>query len=142
MAAKKSKRTSKKSTTTKKPKTTKGERKTLTVEDRLNKKDQRGETIFRVFACDENLRVALREKRGDEFTVAQTIRMALEEQLQFLVESLHQNGLAREGETRPVRWPLSENLLSALRLASAITAVSMQDLLLASLRLHCRKGGE
>ena len=106
---------------------------------RRNPKTQ--EVRFRVYHLPEELREAMhgqREKRGQ--TVQEFIRMAVEDELSRLVETLGSLGIEPlGGDARPAKLPLDDRLLGELLLASEAAGVPQSQLLLSCLRVSASR---
>ena len=147
MAAKKSKRTSKKSTTPKEPKTTKAERKTPRKKVTKRKKDDKSSS-FRVYEISSLLKDAV-DQRPPGQTIRSLIREAVLDEITGvarIVSELHSLGLGHE--TGPeglskVRYEIDNDILARLRLSAATSKCSACHLMLASMQnFLIRKGGE
>jgi hypothetical protein len=95
------------------------------------------EVRYRVYYLPVELRKAMRgrrEKRGQ--TVQEFIRLAVDDELSRLVETLGALGLEPLGDdARAAKLPLDDRLLGELKVASGATGVPQSQLLLSCLRL-------
>ncbi len=97
---------------------------------------------YRVYRIDESVRKAVAAKRKSANVPTKAVLdAAVTDALPKIVKALNAVGLSMaKGKTRPVRWPVDEELLGALKVASAQTGIPACRLLVATLLL-CKKGG-
>ena len=145
MAAKKSKRISKKSTTTKKPKTTKAETTTPRKKTIVTVKDGTSSS-FRVYEISSLLKEAVSQRPAGQ-TIRSLIREAVLDEktgVAHIVSELHSLGLGHETgpeNTSKVRYEIDNDILAKLRLGAATSKCSACHLLLAALQCHLSKKG-
>jgi hypothetical protein len=104
---------------------------------RHRKNERTQETIYRVYRVSDQLRSAIKTRRTKfNATTTQVLSEAIDVALPKVVASLKQLGFGFEGtKKRPIRFPLSDNILSALAQASKQTGVHQTQLLTAALHL-------
>ena len=97
---------------------------------------------YRVYRIDESLRSAVTRKRTAENVTTKTILdTAVTACLPKLVKTITSVMKPQGKATRPCRWPVDEELLGALRVASKVTGVPASRLLLASVAMLTQKKG-
>jgi hypothetical protein len=95
------------------------------------------ETIYRVYRLPEDLRAKLKARRIKfHATTAQVLQNAIDEALPRLVSELKALGFGFDGvKKRPARLPMSDGMLSSLKIASKQVGIDASKLLQAALQL-------
>ena len=97
---------------------------------------------YRVYRPTEQLRKALVAKReACNVRTVDVLNGAVSESLPLVVQGIRDLGLwSGRSKKRPARWPVDDELLGALRVASRQTGVPASKLLMASLTLFTKGG--
>ena len=104
--------------------------------------DEAGDLRYRVWKIDQGLKEAVTEKRNQQnTTIRDFVRDSVQQELPALVEALGELGIAigDASSIGPVRWPMEEATMSALRQASTWTGLDQSQLIVACLRLATRR---
>jgi hypothetical protein len=97
---------------------------------------------YRVYRISEGLRKAVIAKREAENCPTKAVLdAAVTSCLPKIVKALTTISLGPQSKARPVRWPVDDELLGALRVAAKQTGVPASRLLLASLAMLTAKKG-
>ena len=110
----------------------------------LTPASQDSQITYRVWKLDAAVKEAVAEKRLSRKptqTVREFIAEAVETEISELVSQLAELGIAIEdsASTAPVRYPMSESALKALRHASHWSGLDQSQLFVACLRLATRR---
>jgi len=108
----------------------------------LTAEGQDSAVVYRVWKLDAALKEAITESRRDrEQTLRDFVSGAVASELPDLVLRLSELGVAVEDATSiaPVRYPMTESTLKALRYASQASGLDQSQLVVACLRLATRR---
>ena len=95
---------------------------------------------YRVYRISENLRKAVTTKRESQNVPTKAVLdAAVTACLPKVVKALQSISLGPQSKARPVRWPVDDELLGALRVASKQTGIPANRLLLASIAMLTQK---
>jgi hypothetical protein len=97
---------------------------------------------YRVYYPNESLRKSIRAKKElNGVNVKAVLDGAVSDSLPRIVAALQAVGFRMaKGKRRAARWPVDDELLGALRVASKQTGIPANKLLTVSLALFCQKG--
>lgn len=104
--------------------------------------NQDSQITYRVWKLDAGLKEAIAEKRQTrKQTLREFVAEAVATELSGLVEQLTELGIAIEdsASVAPVRYPMAESTLKALRHASHWSGLDQSQLFVACLRLATRR---
>ena len=109
---------------------------------KLTPTNQDSSVVYRVWKIDARLKEAITESRqAQELTLRDFVSEAVASELPDLVLRLSELGVAVEDITSiaPVRYPMTESTLKALRYASQASGLDQSQLVVACLRLATRR---
>ena len=104
--------------------------------------NQDSSVVYRVWKIDAGLKEAITEaRRAREQTLREFVSEAVASELPDLVLRLSELGIAVEDATSiaPVRYPITESALKALRYAAQASGLDQSQLVVACLRLATRR---
>lgn len=117
-------------------------KRTVTRQPKKTSTSKDTESKYRVWKLDASLKDAITEKRHSRGqTVRDFVAESVQDELSGLVDELAKQGITIEdaASITPVRFPMQESTLAALRYASQASGLDQSQLIVACLRLATRR---